>query len=278
MVKKKSKLNKSSSKNKKLILSIAVVGIVILLAAVLIGELTESKVENGDTVVINYIGTLNDGTVFDTSVASVGLQFGLDRTTYEPFTFKVGENQVIPGFESNVLNLKVGEKKNFTLQPSEAYGEINQDLVVAGLNRSLQITRYSDVPLELFSNIFGGEVQVDKILTREDIPWELRIDSSNDTYVRIENLLVLGQEISVSGTEWKAKVSAVTDEVVTLYQNPQVGNSVSFPTPQGLLRGVVANVEEETYDVDTNHRLAGKTLNFEIEILEIKKPINNGGE
>ena len=54
--------------------------------------------KNGDTVSIHYTGTLDDGTVFDSS---------LER---EPLEFKIGANQVIPGillFPTLFADLKV---------------------------------------------------------------------------------------------------------------------------------------------------------------------------
>lgn len=42
----------------------------------------------------------------------------------EPFTFSLGEKEVIPGFEKAVLSLKIGEKREFCLGPDEGYGPV----------------------------------------------------------------------------------------------------------------------------------------------------------
>lgn len=75
-----------------------------------------SKVESGNTVKVHYTGTFENGEVFDSSV---------ERN--EPIGFTVGSNQVIPGFESAVMGMSVGESKTITLQPEEAYGPINEE-------------------------------------------------------------------------------------------------------------------------------------------------------
>ena len=67
----------------------------------------------GDSVAVHYNGTLDDGTVFDSS---------LDR---EPLEFTVGAGQVIPGFDSAVDGLAVGESVTVRIPPAEAYGEID---------------------------------------------------------------------------------------------------------------------------------------------------------
>lgn len=74
---------------------------------------TEAK--TGDTVVVNYVGTLENGTKFDSSI---------DRN--ETFSFTLGENRVIQGWELGVLGMKVGEKRKLTIPPELGYG--NQDV------------------------------------------------------------------------------------------------------------------------------------------------------
>lgn len=76
-----------------------------------------SKAKNGDTVKVHYTGKLNDGTVFDSSA---------DR---EPLEFTLGQQQLIPGFESGVEGMAVGDKKTITIAPDDAYGQHRDELV-----------------------------------------------------------------------------------------------------------------------------------------------------
>ncbi len=64
----------------------------------------------GDSVQVHYKGTLNDGTQFDSSY---------DRG--EPIAFTVGGGQMIEGFDNAVFGMTIGEVKNITLTPDEAY-------------------------------------------------------------------------------------------------------------------------------------------------------------
>jgi peptidylprolyl isomerase len=73
---------------------------------------------DGNTVKVHYTGTLDDGTVFDSS---------RDR---EPLEFTIGEGSVITGFENAVKSLHVGETGTFTMPPEEAYGPRNDNLVL----------------------------------------------------------------------------------------------------------------------------------------------------
>ena len=74
------------------------------------------RVERGDRVSVDYNGFLEDGTLFDSSAGRGPLQF------------EAGMGQMIKGFDNAVIGMAVGEEKEITLQPSEAYGEENPNL------------------------------------------------------------------------------------------------------------------------------------------------------
>ena len=74
--------------------------------------------QNGDTVSVHYIGTLDDGEEFDTSRDG------------DPFVLTIGGGGVIDGFNDAVLGLAVGETITVRLEPSEAYGERDESLIV----------------------------------------------------------------------------------------------------------------------------------------------------
>ena len=75
-------------------------------------------VKNGDTVSVHYVGTLDDGTQFDTS-----------RQSGEPLVTAVGAGEVIKGFEEALVGMEKGEKKTIRLPAEEAYGERAEEAV-----------------------------------------------------------------------------------------------------------------------------------------------------
>ncbi len=85
----------------------------ILIASGCIGDVV--KAENGDHVFVHYTGTLDDGTVFDSS--------------REPLEFDIGAGQMIAGFDSAVVGMKAGQEKTVKIKAADAYGEINNDLI-----------------------------------------------------------------------------------------------------------------------------------------------------
>ena len=79
------------------------------------GNTTADTVENGDSVRVHYTGTLEDGTVFDTSLER-------DQT----LDFTVGTGQMIEGFDTGVIGMKVEETKTLNLAPEQAYGAYDE--------------------------------------------------------------------------------------------------------------------------------------------------------
>jgi FKBP-type peptidyl-prolyl cis-trans isomerase FkpA len=65
----------------------------------------------GKTVTVNYVGTLTDGTKFDSSY---------DRN--QPFDFQLGGGQVIKGWDQGVVGMKVGGKRKLVIPPDLGYG------------------------------------------------------------------------------------------------------------------------------------------------------------
>lgn len=71
------------------------------------------KVLSDSTVTVNYTGRLEDGTIFDSSTVE----------GREPMTTKLGQGQLIKGFEEGLVDMSEGDKKTVEIESTEAYGE-----------------------------------------------------------------------------------------------------------------------------------------------------------
>ncbi len=140
------------------------------------------KAQNGSKVEVNYIGTFEDGTKFDSSY---------DRG--ETLSFELGAGQMISGFDDAVAGMSVGDSKDVTLEPQDAYGPHDPEAVVF-------------YPRHMFPE----EVQ-------------------------------LSPGVTISGQ-----------------------SEEGYP-----LLAKVVSIEEERVELDFNHPLAGKTLNFKIDLVNL---------
>lgn len=144
-----------------------------------------AEAKPGDRVKIHYHGTFDDGTVFDSTRA---------KKKKEPFEIALFGNNAIPGLEKAIIGMSEGETKKIRLEPEEAFGARNEELVV----------------------------EVDKSHVEEHIKY------------------------------------------------PQTGMMLRIRDKDGQANNVtIVEIADDKITLDGNHPLAGKTLNFEIEVVEI---------
>lgn len=77
-----------------------------------------AQAKAGDQVSLHYTGTLNDGTVFDSSKGR------------EPLEFTLGANQVIPGFDQAVMGMSPGDTRTVHIPVDQAYGPRRDDMIL----------------------------------------------------------------------------------------------------------------------------------------------------
>jgi peptidylprolyl isomerase len=129
-------------------------------------------IKAGDTVAVHYTGTLNDGTVFDSSVGR------------EPLSFQAGAGMMIKGFDDAVMGMTVGETKKVNIPSVEAYGEYRDDMLIE-VNR-MDIPE--NIPLEL-----GG------MLTMHNGQYEIPVIIKEVTAIKVvvdANHTLAGQDLN----------------------------------------------------------------------------------
>ena len=114
----------------------------------------------GDKVKVEYTGTLDDGSVFDSSEGRGLLEF------------TIGNGEVISGFENGIKDMKLNQEKTIKIKPQDAYGEKNQQLIIsvarAGFPKDIKIEAGSRLVLKSPQGqqipAFVSEVKEDSIV------------------------------------------------------------------------------------------------------------------
>ncbi|MDA8646255.1 FKBP-type peptidyl-prolyl cis-trans isomerase [Porticoccaceae bacterium] len=137
------------------------------------------QIEQGTKVKLHFSLALEDGSLIDSN---------FDK---QPASFIIGDGNLLPGFESAILGLESGQKREFTIPPENAFGQHNPQNV-----QDVDRTNFAEDKLE-------------------------------------------------------------------------IGAVFSFQNGDGELPGVIIGIEGEKVMIDFNHPLAGQSILFKVEILQI---------
>jgi peptidylprolyl isomerase len=130
--------------------------------------------KNGDTVMVYYNGTLENGTIFYSN---------LDQGT---FNFTIGSNTAIPGFEEAVIGMTVNSTKTVNIPFDKAYGP-RLDSLIHVVNRS-ELSK--DIE-PVVGNMYTITRKADAAVARVQI-----INVTNDTVTLDENHMLAGQNLT----------------------------------------------------------------------------------
>ncbi len=152
--------------------------------------------EEGDLVRVDYIGTLEDGSIFDTSIEEVAKE-NVDiynpQRTYQPLEFTVGTGQMISGFDNGVLGMAEGETKNIELEPSDAYGQRSDELIRSIAIEEMEAANITPVVGQTLYTGMGQQITITEVnetnvtldynhpLAGENLNFEITLISINET-------------------------------------------------------------------------------------------------
>lgn len=218
----------------------------------------------GDTVTVDYVGTEDDGTEFDSS----------KKEGRSPLEFVIGSGSMIKGFEDAVLTMKSGETKKVRLDAKDAYGE-------AYIEKTIPLADYKEVitqkvPQNVLTGIITQDLpksQADQILGGSTVGTEKKLGEAT-----IKITAVSGDNVTVSINDPQApfygKILTTGLEAIAQDGSKVTIKSISGDDVEVDIKPdqtVVSKTETDiTVKSKNPHPLAGKALNFEITLNSIK--------
>lgn len=135
--------------------------------------------ETGSTVTLSYIGTLDNGKIFEST------------DEHGPLTVKIGENQLFPALEQAITGMRAGETRNIVLSADEAYGPRLQENIISLARTMFPDNKKISVGQKLSIHFSGGASRVVTVvdageasvtldgnhpLAGQDLTFALRVD------------------------------------------------------------------------------------------------------
>jgi len=268
-------------------------------------KVNENIVEIGDCVDVNYTGMFLNGTVFDTNIESVAKMWGLynDTYTYSPAGVFVDPNyeltppagyednysqSFIPGFLKGLVGMHLGETKNVTISPEEAYGIWNETLAdqLFGLgnypvdniiedNITENITDFSSY----FPNVSlteGLTFDYGAIALESEGVLNATILNVTDTNVTYRLLPENGTTIVLPLFNWNATFIVENDTAFTLRISTEINHTFTIDSVYGPIHFKVTGLNETSVKLAVNTdspklELVDQTLVFELKVVKIYK-------
>ncbi|MCK4636998.1 MAG: FKBP-type peptidyl-prolyl cis-trans isomerase [Methanomicrobia archaeon] len=261
-------------------------------------------IEEGDQVLIDYVGKLENGDVFDTTYREIAddnstkkAEIFQKRDEYTPLKIAyVNAGELLSVFEEQLIGMKTGEEKTIKLSPEEAYGEYDEERIihikiVDEVPIEETIIKERVIPQKEFIERYGQPVTGMEINTKYGKADILEITPEGDVKIKQKTV---NEEISLKYFE--AKLVNETEESFTYERifgskvNTSYGTATAreedgkfivtldkkdfnvgdtMYTEKGI--GTIIEISEREVIVDANHSLAGEILIFEVKIVEIRK-------
>ncbi len=242
----------------------------------------EMEAKLGDKVAINYTGSFEDGTIFDTSFMEVAqddnvypkaLSFS-EKGVYKPLVFIVGNGDVIKGFDDGVLGLGIGQTRTITVPPEDGYGDSDPNLIVE-INLEEKLPLFTtDLNITDFKEIYSIDPVVGSSVVENNWGWNAVVYFVNEDtgLVTLKHEPEIGEVIDYNGA-WESEVigidSSSNEITIRHLLKDSDANRIYHEEDNGAFIVVDVDTAGGTATLDYNRQVVGKTLIFKITLVEI---------
>ena len=141
-----------------------------------------AQAKNGDKVRVHYTGTLDDGSIFDSSEeteagggdACGDHDCGCGGNAGGPMEFVIGQGNLIPKFEAAVIGLEPGQSVTVKIPADEAYGQRAEEMVA--------VIERSEIPADMKPQV-GDHLEV---IMQDNTPMPVMVTEVTDTSITLD--------------------------------------------------------------------------------------------
>jgi FKBP-type peptidyl-prolyl cis-trans isomerase 2 len=258
-----------------------------------------TAVADGTYVTVNY--TLRDGAadgkILETTIYTVAQANSItgSEDNFKPFSVMMGAKQLIPGFENGLIGMKKGDKKTIEVPPELGYGTGPVLSTIAKYNLAPVFTitqdqkmfadvitetvKMADLPADMqtakVGQVFtGANNSTAKVTSIDASGVTLSINNTNNPYYGKK--VVVGATAENATKDATFKVIKIERTGVTLevtnkkspFYNKKFAVGESIDTANGKTE--IREITEEKLVVAQSHPMVGKTLFFDVEVVDIK--------
>jgi FKBP-type peptidyl-prolyl cis-trans isomerase 2 len=236
------------------------------------------SVKANDDVDVDYIGFLDDGTIFDTSVSDIGINTNIPKakewtshgTTYSPLTVILDTGGVIKGFNDGIKTLELGQSRTVLVTPDIGYAKY----LNVTINRTQHIEMVQTLTWNDFVGLFDETPAENKVVTDKFWGWSVQVIDmvGNNATVMINPQPFINKTVHPYGFD--SKIVAINSQAnngkgdIEVTNTPVTGVNVTYKGMPGKITKTTDTSLIITYNGDSNS-LAQKNLWFEITLAKI---------
>jgi FKBP-type peptidyl-prolyl cis-trans isomerase 2 len=224
-------------------------------------------VKEGDLVTVNYTVRLEDGSLVYSTRPDIAQDQGQKRAigykaqaTFQPEEITAGKSGLVPGVGQSVVGMKISENRKVTIPPELAFGDLDRRKIrtyptvrilprYAGMTPNQFVEQFGVFPIK------GKEIQYTPFL-------KALVKDVTEHAVSLE--LIVNDEKQFKLDYGTVSTKLDKDEVVVT-MTPLIGAAFKMGEAEGKITGSDGN----TFTVDFNHLLAGKSIILDMELVSL---------
>jgi FKBP-type peptidyl-prolyl cis-trans isomerase 2 len=233
----------------------------------------EGNPVEGDVASINYIMKV-EGIVVDTTYEEIAreshnsrLIFPVHPFGFEPLAFIIGSGHINPELNTALKDMNIGDKKTIVLPPEKSIHGTRRESYVQVIPRFSLVPLEEAIPTNLIELTFEVEPEEGRVVSYQY--WNSTIIATNDDLTTLRHNPIPGSNYEFPGGNVTINLN---NSFITMEFIPLINVTfIEMSAPEGYVTILSSN--ETHMVVDYNNHLAGKTLEIEIVLEEISKPI-----